>query len=264
MCTVFVWVNSRWVRFSILDLLGARVELKEVISHRQLMTKLSDLAKVQEANITWAQQIVQAPHWWHDTDCVCQCDCVWWGWFIPLPLQFQAVHPAFHCVPSVLGSASEGTDQSALLTRDPALSAVTRKYTLMFFQFFLFFFTLLARKTQLQLCFFFLTKFNWLCSDGTDRNKHAETCDKQRWSVRQLILILYNPVHLLCVSLLPPPAGGWLPWCHDTSWWPGPLCLSTALWERERDLMNGLHTNDTVTTQPYWLFMMRLSWGCGQ
>lgn len=234
MRTVFVWVNSRWVRFSILDLLGARVELKEVISHRQLMTKLSDLAKVQGANITWAHGYRH--HIGDMTQTVyVKCDCVWWGWFIPLPLQFQAVHPVFHCVPSVLGSASEGTDRSALLTRDPALSAVTRKYTLMFFQLF-FFFTVLAKKTQLQLCFFFFTKFNWLCSDGTDRNKHAETCDKQRWSVRQLTLILYNPVHLLGVSLLPPPAGGWLPWCHDTSWWPGPPCLSTALWERERGI----------------------------
>lgn len=49
---------------------------------------------------------------------------VYYSVFIPLPLQFQAAHPAFHCVPSVLGSASGGTGRSALLTRDHALSAM--------------------------------------------------------------------------------------------------------------------------------------------
>lgn len=76
MRTVLVWVNSRWVRFSILDLLGARVELKEVISHRQLMTKLSDLAKVQGANITWAHGY--GHHIGDMTQTVyVKCDCVY-------------------------------------------------------------------------------------------------------------------------------------------------------------------------------------------
>lgn len=47
---------------------------------------------------------------------------------LPLLLQFQAVHPAFHCVLLVLDSASEGTGQSVLLTQDLFLSVVTHRY----------------------------------------------------------------------------------------------------------------------------------------
>lgn len=239
MRTVFVWVNSRWVRFSILDLLGARVELKEVISHRQLMTKLSDLAKVQGANITWAQQTVQAPHWWHDTDCVCQVRLC----------MMRLVYTSSFAISSCSSSISLRAVSSwfcfrrdwpirAANSRSRSFCSDTWIHTYVFSGLFLvcLFFYSFSKKNTIAVMLFFSFFFYQICSDGTDRNKHAETCDKQRWSVRQLNLILYNPVHLLGVSLLPPPAGGWLPWCHDTSWWPGPPCLSTALWERERGI----------------------------
>lgn len=134
--------------------------------------------------------------------------CAWWG-SLPLPLRFPAVRPVSHCEMLALGSASGGTVRFEPLTPDPALSAqgFTNAYIL----------------------------------NEVDWDMWAKNCAKQRLGREDH---MSNPLliqFICCVSLLPPPAGGSPPWCHDTSWWPGPLCLSTALRneEEEGNLMNG-------------------------
>lgn len=109
--------------------------------------------------------------------------------FLPLLLPFRVVHPAFHCVLSVLDSASEGTGRSVLLAPDLALSVREEIWN---------------KKIPI-----------------------APLCLPFCWLMRRFTWILCNPSR--AVSFLPLPADGWQPWCRDTSWWPGPLCLNTAL-----------------------------------